>query len=130
MNDIIIKFEGDEVIIRGPKSILKIVIDPTVEGIQKITGPEITEMVMPIFGRPNSSGLLRPMKVKSKKGKRILLPENIAKNVVSKNFNAGREKRYYCLDCKQVFFSKSTKLDAVCPECNSVHIGYAVTYNK
>lgn len=43
---------------------------------------------------------------------------------------SNREKRFYCLDCKHVFSSTSTKLDAVCPECNSVHIAYAAAYNK
>lgn len=39
MSDIVIKFEGGDVIIRGPKDILKIVIDPVVGGIQTITEP-------------------------------------------------------------------------------------------
>lgn len=50
--------------------------------------------------------------------------------VIRRGSKADRENRYYCLDCKHVFASKATKLDAVCPECNSVHIVYASNYKK
>ncbi len=44
--------------------------------------------------------------------------------------NDNREKRYYCLDCKEVFNSTASKIDATCPNCNSIHIDYAQRHNR
>ncbi|MHB8089963.1 MAG: hypothetical protein ACYDH2_17135 [Anaerolineaceae bacterium] len=111
MSDITINFDGDDVIIRGPKSILKISIDPNVGGVQRIIEP--TKPVQ---------------KLTFKKPAEIIKP----KAQTAKKMKAGKddEKRYYCVDCKNVFLSKASKLDAICPKCGSIHIGYASQHNR
>ena len=77
MNEILIKFEGNDVIIRGPREILKIVINPAVEGIQKITEP-----AEPVITKRRMAKIIKqkPTKIVSKpigkitalgKGKRV-----------------------------------------------------------
>ena len=88
MNDIVIKFEGNEVIIRGPKEILKIVIDPSVGGIQKITSPEkqgITSLPKPYRVKAKKEKVVE----KKKSGKGVRITQNIIDSI---NYMRDEEK--------------------------------------
>jgi hypothetical protein len=65
-------------------------------------------------------------------GKEILAETSIKAPKQRKKWtrNGNKEKRYYCLDCKEVFNSATPKLDAICPNCNSVHVDYAQRHNR
>jgi len=109
MNDIIIKFEGNDVIIRGPKEILKIVVDPVFVGAKEIIGPAEPATIKKYKGKKSKKPAKVVSKPKERKAKTKITPdiinqinylrddENMTSKQIAEELNIGLStvNRYY-----------------------------------
>lgn len=98
-------------------------LDETIKQLKELFQKrnEIDEQIGLIISQHSTSEkdkIRKRIKYQPKKDKNIKYPD------------PGAKRRYYCRDCKVVFESEIKKLDAICPECNSVHVDYASLHRK